>query len=104
MPSAVSAAKIRNNPKFHALVRQRDGFAWLLTLLVLIIYYGFVLLVALAPDFVTQTISAGSVIPVGMPLGVGVILASIVLTGIYVYRANTTFDTMIRDIIQEADK
>ena len=104
MSHAVSAAKIQNNPKFHSLVRQRDGLAWSLTLIVLVIYYGFVLLIAYDPDFMTQTISADSVVPVGMPIGVGVILASIVLTGIYVYRANTTFDTLTREIIQDADK
>ena len=104
MSNELSSNRIRNNPKFHELVRQRDKLAWLLTGLVMFIYYGFVLLVAFAPDFITQKISATSVIPVGIPIGVGVILASIVLTGFYVRRANTDFDSMIREIIQEASK
>ena len=98
------AARIRENPKYHELVRQRDGLAWLLTVVELVLYFGFVLLIAFAGDFLTQPISADSVIPVGMPLGVGVILASCVLTGIYVYRANTAFDEMTRDILKESGK
>ena len=73
-------------------------------MLVLVIYFGFVLLVAFAPGFLTHPISATSVIPVGMLVGVGVIVASIVLTGIYVYKANSTFDPLIHEIIQEAAK
>ena len=100
----LSASKIQNNPKYHQLIKERDMLAWTLTVLVLVIYFGFILLVAFAPGFLTKPISATSVIPVGMLIGVGVIVASIVLTGIYVYRANSTFDPLIREIIQEASK
>lgn len=104
MTSEISTQKIQANPKYHELVRQRDSLAWTLSVLVLIIYFGFILMIAFAGDFLTQPISATSVIPIGMPIGVGVILASIVLTGIYVYRANTTFDHLIREIIEESAK
>jgi uncharacterized membrane protein (DUF485 family) len=102
--SELSAGKIQSNPKYHRLIKERDTLAWTLTVLVLIIYFGFILAVAFAPGFLTQPISATSVIPVGMLIGVGVIVASVVLTGIYVYRANSTFDPLIREIIQEASK
>lgn len=102
--SELIASKIENNPKYHKLVQQRDALAWTLTVLVLIIYFGFILLVAFAGPFLTQPISADSVIPVGMPIGVGVILSSVILTGIYVRRANHTFDPLIHEIIQEAAK
>ena len=102
--SELSASRIQSNPKYHELVKQRDVLAWTLTILVLVIYYGFILLVAFAGDFLTQPISSTSVIPIGVPVGVGVILASILLTAIYVYRANQTFDPLIREIIQEASK
>jgi uncharacterized membrane protein (DUF485 family) len=102
--SELSVGRIQNNPKYHQLVKERDVLAWTLTVLVLIIYFGFILLVALAPGFITTPISATSVIPIGLPIGVGVILASVVLTGIYVVRANSTFDPLIDEIIQEASK
>ncbi len=104
MSEQLSSGRIQTNPKYHELVRARDTLAWTLTVMVLILYFGFILLVAFAPGFLTQPISATSVIPVGMLVGVGVILGSIVLTGIYVYRANSTFDPLIREIIQESAK
>ena len=102
--SELSANRIQNNPRYHQLIKERDTLAWTLTVLVLIIYFGFILLVAFAPGFLTQPISATSVIPIGLLMGVGVIVASIVLTGIYVYRANSTFDPLIHEIIQDSAK
>jgi uncharacterized membrane protein (DUF485 family) len=102
--SVLSASRIQSNPKYHQLIKERDTLAWTLTVLVLVIYFGFVLLVAFAPGFLTQPISATSVIPVGILVGVGVIVASIVLTGVYVYKANSTFDPLIQEIIREAAK
>jgi len=102
--SELSASRIQNNPKYHELVKQRDVLAWTLTVLVLVIYYGFILLVAFAGGFLAEPISSTSVIPIGVPIGVGVILSSVVLTGIYVYRANQVFDPLIREIIQDSSK
>jgi uncharacterized membrane protein (DUF485 family) len=102
--SELSASKIQNNPKYHQLIKERDSLAWTLTVLVLVIYFGFILMVAFAPAFLTTPISATSVIPVGLLIGVGVIVASVVLTGIYVRRANSTFDPLIREIIKDAFK
>ena len=104
MSECCQRARSRSNPKYHQLIKERDTLSWTLTVLVLVIYFGFILLVAFAPGFLTQPISATSVIPVGMLIGVGVIVASVVLTGIYVYRANSTFDPLIHEIIQEASK
>ena len=102
--SQLSADRIQNDPKYHELVKQRDILAWTLTVLELVIYFAFILLVAFAGDFLRTPISADSVIPIGVPIGVAVILASIVLTAIYVYRANRTFDPLIHEIIQDASK
>jgi uncharacterized membrane protein (DUF485 family) len=42
------------------------------------------------------------VITVGLPVGVIIILAAFLLTGIYVRRANSEFDDLNHDIIKEA--
>jgi uncharacterized membrane protein (DUF485 family) len=102
--SELSASKIQNNPKYHRLVAQRDSLAWTLSAIVCVMYFGFILLIAFAPDFLTQPLSSNSVIPVGMPVGVGVILVSCILTAIYVRRANHTFDPLTDEIIQESLK
>jgi uncharacterized membrane protein (DUF485 family) len=41
---------------------------------------------------------------IGIPLGVGVIIFTIVITNVYVRRANTEFDDMNAEIIREANK
>lgn len=93
--------KIRNNPKFHELVSKRTSFAWTLSTLMLGIYAGFILLIAYGKSFLGTSLSGG-VTTIGFPIGVGVILSAIVLTGIYVRRANGEFDELNRQIIEEA--
>ena len=95
-------AKIRRNPKFAELVQQRNSLARLLTILILLFYFGFILLVAFAPGFLGTPIAAGSVTTIGIPVGVLVIVAAFVLTGIYVAKANTTFDSLNEQIIEES--
>jgi len=102
--SELIAGKILKNPKYLQLVKQRDTFAWVLSALVCLMYFGFILMIAFAPDILTQPIAADSVIPLGMLMGVGVIVCSCILTGVYVYRANQTFDPIVHEIVQEASK
>jgi uncharacterized membrane protein (DUF485 family) len=92
--------KIQRNPKYAELVRRRTRLAWGLSILMLVIYYGFILVIAFAPSIFGTPISPGSVTTIGFPLGVGVILSAIVLTWIYVHRANTAFDTLTRQLIE----
>jgi uncharacterized membrane protein (DUF485 family) len=93
---------IRSNPAFAALERRRNAFAWALCALMLVIYYGFILLVAFAPGLLARPLFPGSVVTLGFPIGIGVIVAAIVLTGIYVWRANTEFDRLTREIVEAA--
>lgn len=102
--SNLSASRILNNPNYRKLIKQRDTLAWTLSACVLVLYFGFVLMVAFTPEILTAPISDTSVIPVGMLVGVGVIVASIILTGIYVTQANSKFDPMIEAIMQDAAK
>lgn len=94
--------KIRNNPKFHELVSKRTAFAWTLTALMLGIYAGFILLIAYGKEFLGTSLSNGSTTTVGFPIGIAVILSAVVLTGIYVRRANGEFDELNRQIIEES--
>jgi uncharacterized membrane protein (DUF485 family) len=66
----------------------------------LLIYYGFILIVAFAPSVLGIPIYG--VVTLGIPIGVFIIVAAFVLTGIYVRRANSEFDGLTRQIIEEA--
>ncbi len=86
--------------RLELLIRRRARFAWLLTAIMLTIYVGYILLIAFRPDILAQPIGKG-VTSLGIPLGIGVILAGIALTGIYVRRANREFDRELRAIRRE---
>lgn len=94
--------KIKANPKFKELVAKRSAFAWTLSAAILIIYFGFIFIIAYAPGFLGTPLSAGSVTTIGFPIGVLVILSAIALTGIYVAKANSEFDQMTRQIVEES--
>ena len=95
-------AKIRRNPKFVELVAQRNRLARILTIAMLVIYLGFILLVAFGRSFLGTPLSEGSVMTIGIPVGLFVIVSAFVLTGIYVSKANTTFDDLNGQILGES--
>lgn len=95
--------RVQSDPQFHELVRRRSRLAWLLTALMIVIYFGFVLTIAYNKEFLAQSLSGG-VTTVGIPVGIGVILSAFVLTGIYVARANTAFDDLTKQIIERLKK
>ena len=51
---------IMNNPKFKALVSERSSIAWALSIAMLVIYFGFILLVAYAKGFLATPLGAGA--------------------------------------------
>lgn len=92
-------ADITSDPDFQKLVQARTRFSLILTILVLVIYFGFILLIAFAPTLLGRSLSGG-VTTIGIPLGVGVIVAAFILTGIYVRRANSEFDTLTQQLLE----
>jgi uncharacterized membrane protein (DUF485 family) len=93
--------KVRNNPKYHELVTKRTRFAWLLSIIMLIIYYAFILVIAFQPTLLATKISPESVITIGIPIGIFIIISAFILTGIYVWRANSEFDLLIKQIKED---
>jgi uncharacterized membrane protein (DUF485 family) len=93
---------IRSNPKFGQLVEARTRFGWILAIIMLALYFGFVLIVAFAPGLFAVRIGSG-VTTIGIPVGLAVILAAFVLAGVYVRRANSEFDDLTKQIVREAE-
>ena len=96
-------ARIEANPKYRQLKDSRNRYGWTLTVLMLLVYYGFIGLIAFDKEFLAQPIGSG-VTSFGIPIAFGVIVFTIVITGLYVRRANGEFDAMTREIIEEATK
>jgi uncharacterized membrane protein (DUF485 family) len=89
------------HPKFQELVRRRSRFAWTLSIIMLLVYQGFILLVAFDKGFLATPISEGSVTTLGIPIGICVIIFAFLLTGIYVWVANSRYDEINRQLIKE---
>ncbi|WP_350306615.1 DUF485 domain-containing protein [Photorhabdus viridis] len=95
---------IENNPRFKELIEKRGRFAWLLSIITLVLYVSFIFLIAFAPEWLGTPLYAGSYITRGIPVGIGLIVISFILTGLYVIRANGEFDRLTLQILDEVKK
>ena len=68
--------QIKNHPKYQELTQRRSRFAWRLSILMLVVYYAFIMTIAFAPDLLAIPVSEGSVITIGIPIGIAIILFS----------------------------
>ena len=96
-------ARVAADPRYQELVARRARFTWLLTAIMLVVFFGYILLIAFNKEFLARPIGDGAT-SIGIPIGLGVILIGIALTGIYVRRANSDFDPMVRSIREDAEK
>ena len=91
--------RIANHPKYQELKAKRSTFGWWLSLAGMVAYYGFILLVAFDKPLLAQKIGGG-VMTLGMPIGVAVIVFTIIITWVYIRRANSEFDSLTEQIVK----
>ncbi|MCW5652668.1 DUF485 domain-containing protein [Hydrogenophaga sp.] len=91
------AQRIASNPYYQQLKTRRSRFGWWLTAAMMVVYYGFILLVAFDKSLLAQRLGSG-VMTLGIPIGFGVIVFTIVITAFYVRRANSEFDDLSQAI------
>ena len=91
--------RIASHPNYIELKTKRARFGWWLSLAGMIVYYGFIVLVAFDKPFLAQKLGTG-VTTVGMPLGVAVIVFTIIITWVYVRRANSEYDMLTEQIVK----
>jgi uncharacterized membrane protein (DUF485 family) len=97
-----STHEMLESAEFKQLVRGKWTIAIILTFLLFVVYYGFILLVAANKPFLAQKV--GEYTTIGIPIGVGVIVAAWVLTGIYVSWANRVQDTEVSRLVDDLKK
>jgi uncharacterized membrane protein (DUF485 family) len=98
---AGEVVRIRNSPAFLELERKRSVFSWSLAIFMMLVYGAFTFLVAFDHSIVAQVIGGGP-LTLAFPLGLGVIAVAIISTGIYVIRANTEFDRLTAEIVEQS--
>jgi len=93
--------RIEKSERFKELVSKRQRFATLLSIIMLVIYVGFILLIAFAPGWLGTPLHEGTSVTRGIPIGIGIIIISFLLTAVYIWRANGEFDRMTRELLKE---
>jgi uncharacterized membrane protein (DUF485 family) len=96
-------ARVAADPRYQDLVARRSRFTWMLTAVMLVVFFGYILLIAFNKPLLAQPIGSGTT-SLGIPIGLGVILIGIALTGVYVRRANSDFDPIMRSIREDLEK
>jgi uncharacterized membrane protein (DUF485 family) len=91
------------DPRFKKLVRERSTLSWTLTAIMLIIYFGFILLVAFNKqdgEILSAKVGGGTT-SVAIVAGFLILIATFIITAIYVAVANSKFDAMTDDVRRE---
>ena len=92
--------QLLDDPDFKDLVARKNTISINLTIATLIIYYGFILLIAFRRAMFASKVVGN--VTFGIVLGIGVILACWLLTGIYVRWANKNYDAMVARLQEKA--
>jgi uncharacterized membrane protein (DUF485 family) len=104
MHQSTVQTRIRQNPKFAEMVSKRTRLAILLSLIVLVPYYTFMMITAFKPALLAQPISEGNIVTIGWPIGAAMIVGAWLTTAVYIRRANGEFDKLNKEILEEASK
>jgi uncharacterized membrane protein (DUF485 family) len=101
MPS-MNINSMKTNVKFQELVRLKNGLSWSLAAITVMMFFSYLMLVALNPSFVGTRVSLNSSLTYGIALGLANVVGAIVLTGAYVAIANGRIDRLTRELHAEA--
>lgn len=92
---------IRHSDEYKELVTTRARITWPLSILMLATYCAYIFVIAFWPGFFGTPVGDGPT-TWGIVFGLGIILFSCVLTGIYVYVANTKLDKLTEKLMKKA--
>ena len=91
-----STHEMLESKEFKDLVRSKWTISVVLTLLLFVLYYGYILLIAVNKPFLARKI--GEFTTLGIPLGVAVIVLAWVLTAAYVLWGNSSYDDSVKSL------
>lgn len=95
--------QIKNHPSFIQMQSKKSKLGLIFTVLTLIVYFGYIIMVGANPDVFATPVAAGKITTIGIYWGLFVIFFSIIITGIYVYKANGEFDALTKKVIDDMD-
>lgn len=92
--------RIAKDLRYQGLVRLRSKISWILSLVVVAIFFGYMLLVAFAGPFLGTPIGTMTT-TIGIPIGLFVIVSGVGLTAAYVAIANRRFDAEAATVLKD---
>ena len=95
-----SHRELLDSAEFRHLVRRRWRVSLVLTALLFVLYYGYIILIAVDRAFLSRRI--GTVTTIGIPIGAAVIVGAWALTAIYIVWANRHYDPEVARLRERA--
>ncbi len=96
--SKKSKEDILRDPDFQSLSSQKNTISIILTVAELVLYFGFIALIAFNKPYLAQKLSEGGAATIGIPIAVGTIVLSWVFTGVYIWWANKKYDVLVKKV------
>lgn len=94
-------ARIAADPRYIALVRDRQRFSWMLTAITVIVYSSFISLIAFDKPLMAQPITSGTT-SIAVVAGVAMLIGTVAICAVYVRRANGSYDTRLAELLASA--
>jgi uncharacterized membrane protein (DUF485 family) len=92
--------EIIRDPRFRNLASARAKLRWSLSIVTLVMFFGFIALISTAKSALGVAV-AGSAIPLGLLLAMAMCVVVVMLTGFYVHRSNSRFDELASRLNRE---
>jgi len=100
-PPDPALVRIAADPRYLALVRDRQRFSWTLTAITVAVYTGFISLIAFDKPLMARPIGSG-VTSIGIVAGIGMLVGTVAICAVYVWRANGEYDARIAALLADA--
>jgi uncharacterized membrane protein (DUF485 family) len=88
--------KLYELPEFRRMVKLKWRISLSLTFLMLFIYFGFILLIAFDKPFLAKPFEGN--LTIGLPIGIGILIFTWLLTGVYIWWANKYYDKLVNEL------
>lgn len=101
--SSDHVAKLIANPKYQALVKKRNRINNTFFIIMLVVYAGFIFLVAFADDLMEQAIG-NMTMSIGVALGTLVLISASIMIILYTIICNKTMDPLLKEVLKEVQE
>ncbi len=100
LPDAALEARIAADPRYVALVRDRQRFSWTLTGITVVVYSSFISLIAFDKPLMARPIGGGTA-SIAVVLGAAMLVGTVAICAIYVRRANGVYDPRLAALLAD---